>query len=375
MLDEKEDLVQERDSYKCKVHRLNHAMGALLKCDGHKLLDLDAILSENRFLRDSLDQVREEKVLANEMGRKYKIALEKSTQRKQRLPSSNNLIGGDTHSANSSPTKRKNPANICDDIRALMGRTSFPSPKDLDVTQPDQLQELSLALLETLNDRMMQFTQQKKANKQLMNRLEEIECQVQIGTNLEIGQLITNPSSFLMKGYSNANVDEDSFLCHNNVNAALHAINNKSSENSPSHGRTAKIDECGFSPDVAELYRRFQKLGMPSLNGANESSQQQNGKKAFAIKDQLKADDSPPKIHPPPDLIVQDFGPRGVSYHTESLSISDIENDDSDDIGDSSVFGGMNEQINKNEIILPDHLQQLVDRAMIKIVKDAEMPY
>ena len=31
LLDEKVDLVQERDAYKCKVHRLNHSMSALLK--------------------------------------------------------------------------------------------------------------------------------------------------------------------------------------------------------------------------------------------------------------------------------------------------------------------------------------------------------
>ena len=38
MLDEKEDLVQERDAYKCKVHRLNHSMAALLKSNTYKLV-------------------------------------------------------------------------------------------------------------------------------------------------------------------------------------------------------------------------------------------------------------------------------------------------------------------------------------------------
>ena len=31
LLDEKVDLIQERDAYKCKLHRLNHSMAALLK--------------------------------------------------------------------------------------------------------------------------------------------------------------------------------------------------------------------------------------------------------------------------------------------------------------------------------------------------------
>ena len=49
LLDEKEDLVQERDAYKCKVHRLNHAMSALLKSEGYKTIDLDWLLAENRL--------------------------------------------------------------------------------------------------------------------------------------------------------------------------------------------------------------------------------------------------------------------------------------------------------------------------------------
>lgn len=70
LLDEKEDLVQERDSYKCKVHRLNHSMSALLKCDGYKTIDLDWLLAENTFLRDNLNNAIEEKQLANDMGRR-----------------------------------------------------------------------------------------------------------------------------------------------------------------------------------------------------------------------------------------------------------------------------------------------------------------
>ena len=58
LLDEREDLVQERDAYKCKVHRLNHSMSALLKSDSHKFIDLDCILAENKFLRENLEQVR-----------------------------------------------------------------------------------------------------------------------------------------------------------------------------------------------------------------------------------------------------------------------------------------------------------------------------
>jgi len=82
LLDEKEDLIRERDSYKCKAHRLNHAMAALLKSDGYRAIDLDCLLAENRFLKETADQLRQEKQLANDMGRKYKAALEKESRRR-----------------------------------------------------------------------------------------------------------------------------------------------------------------------------------------------------------------------------------------------------------------------------------------------------
>ena len=333
-------------------------MGALLKCNGHQVLDLDGILSENRFLRESLEQVREEKQLANEMGRKYKLALEQSTQRR-RLGSSNQQ---DSNVA--LPHKQNKYSNICDDIKDLMARTSFPCPKDLDVTKPENLQELCLSLLETLNDRMLQFTQQKKANKQLMKRLEEVENQIQIGTNLEIGQLILHPSSFLMKDYSSANVDEE-VNDPTIVNDALYMIDkqvkgslvnkNNSDDNQP------------FSPDVADLYKRFQKISLRS-SGCYSDGQPENSPshhKTAEIKDNGITSNLT-QNHPPPDLIAQDFVPRGVSYHAESLSISDIENDDSEYEDCPSDVS------EKNEIILPEHLQRLVDKAMIDIVQEAE---
>lgn len=51
VLDEKEELVTERDAYKCKVHRLNHELNALLKGDNKKLVDVDALVMENRYCR------------------------------------------------------------------------------------------------------------------------------------------------------------------------------------------------------------------------------------------------------------------------------------------------------------------------------------
>ena len=335
-------------------------MGALLKCNGHQVLDLDGILSENRFLQESLEQIREEKQLSNEIGRKYKLALEQATQRKR--------IGSSGHQQElRSPSRQNKCSNILDDIKALMARTSFPCPKDLDISKPDQLQELCMSLLETLNDRMLQFTQQKRANKQLMCRLDEVEGQIQIATNLEIGQLILHPSSFLMKDYSSANVDEEVNDIMNGispVNEALAVIDSKLKDGQLSHQSSFGSTEH-FSPEVADLYKRFKSLT------AYSPSQRDNIPKPIdsvhhkqqTEKERLEKIASPPKNQPPPDLIAQDFVGRGISYHNESLSISDIENDESDHEDPSDASNACDEQ----EIVLPEHLQQLVEKAMVEI--------
>jgi hypothetical protein len=82
MLDEKEDLINERDAYKCKLHRLNHELMVALsknKTPGAEqskpglLLDIDALVMENRYLQERLTQALAEKELANNALTKYKV--------------------------------------------------------------------------------------------------------------------------------------------------------------------------------------------------------------------------------------------------------------------------------------------------------------
>lgn len=48
VLDEKEELVTERESYRCKVHRLNHQINTLLKVDTGRVIDIDALVLDNK---------------------------------------------------------------------------------------------------------------------------------------------------------------------------------------------------------------------------------------------------------------------------------------------------------------------------------------
>ena len=62
----------------CLIHRINHQLQAILKYDKHGLLDADHILNENSYLTNQLARTQDEKDLANQMGRRYKEAIEKS---------------------------------------------------------------------------------------------------------------------------------------------------------------------------------------------------------------------------------------------------------------------------------------------------------
>ena len=48
VIDEKEELITQRDAYKCKVHRLNHEFSVLLKSSNHSVIDIDSLIMENR---------------------------------------------------------------------------------------------------------------------------------------------------------------------------------------------------------------------------------------------------------------------------------------------------------------------------------------
>ena len=108
--------------------------------DGYKSLDVDCIISENRYLRESVEQIKEEKDLANEMGKRYKKALEKNNTK---------------HTAKEVDIGAENA-----EIRQLVTQTSFPCPPDLDLNSHSSVRELAVSLLETLNERMLQLKHQ-----------------------------------------------------------------------------------------------------------------------------------------------------------------------------------------------------------------------
>lgn len=83
-LDEKEELVSDRDYYKNKVQRLNQQISYILTnrsksqtdTDAPKpIVDIDAVLTENKYLHERITQLQVEKEIVKRTLTKYKVCI------------------------------------------------------------------------------------------------------------------------------------------------------------------------------------------------------------------------------------------------------------------------------------------------------------
>ncbi|XP_012943085.1 coiled-coil domain-containing protein 149 [Aplysia californica] len=157
VLDEKEELVTERDAYRTKYERLNTELNYILGGDEKRIVDIDALSMENKYLQERLKQMEEEKTMAIATVTKYKSILEKKkTKGIMKL--------GQSRSGGLVITQKQ--------VQEIMqSRSSItPTPQAL-----ADLQGLCAALLDTINDKNLALSHQRKTNKLLGNRVNELE--------------------------------------------------------------------------------------------------------------------------------------------------------------------------------------------------------
>jgi len=165
VLDEKEELVTERDAYKCKVHRLNHELNALLKGDNKKIVDVDALVMENRYLKERLQQAEEEKEISNQALSKYKSMLDKKR--------SKGMIKLGTNTTGMVMSHKQ--------VQQLLEQGTSVQLPNTAATLSD-MKSLCLALLEALSDKVLALAHQKKANRILANRISDLEGTINTGS-------------------------------------------------------------------------------------------------------------------------------------------------------------------------------------------------
>ncbi|XP_074085794.1 coiled-coil domain-containing protein 149 [Macrotis lagotis] len=176
-VDELQDIKEERSSYQDKVDRLNQELNHILGGHENRIIDVDALCMENRYLQERLKQLHEEVSLLKSNIAKYKNALERRKNSKGQGRSSN---------SNSSALTGVLSAKQVQDLLSEDHGCSLPAtPQSI-----SDLKSLATALLETIHEKNMVIQHQRQTNKILGNRVAELEKKLR---TLEVSGLWSLP--------------------------------------------------------------------------------------------------------------------------------------------------------------------------------------
>ncbi|XP_046718502.1 coiled-coil domain-containing protein 149-B isoform X2 [Silurus meridionalis] len=159
-VDELQDLRAERNVYQEKAHRLNIELNHILRRHDGRIMDVDALCMENRYLHERFVQLQEEVSLLKSNLMKYKGALESKKNCK--------VYGKANSSALTGVLSAKQ-------VQELL--LSEENGCSLPVTQQSisDLKSLATALLETIHEKNMVIQHQRQTNKILGHRVAELE--------------------------------------------------------------------------------------------------------------------------------------------------------------------------------------------------------
>lgn len=174
VLDEKQEFVTERDAYKTKYDRLNQELNYILKGNENRIVDIDALVMENKYLQERMKQMEEERTMALAAVSKYKSLLEKR-KTKSCIKLGQSRGGGMV-------ITQKEVHQVLETQGHLM-----PTPQAM-----ADLQALAGALLDSVNDKNLALSHQRKTNKILGNRVAELEKKLK---TLEVAGLWNVPAS------------------------------------------------------------------------------------------------------------------------------------------------------------------------------------
>ncbi|XP_064916732.1 coiled-coil domain-containing protein 149 isoform X11 [Columba livia] len=173
-LDELQDVKEERSFYQDKSDRLNQELNHVLGGHENRIIDVDALCMENRYLQERLKQLQEEVNLLKSNITKYKNALERRKNSKTHSRSSSSALTGVLS------------AKQVQELLSEDHGCSLPAtPQSI-----SDLKSLATALLETIHEKNMVLQHQRQTNKILGNRVAELEKKLR---TLEIAGLWSLP--------------------------------------------------------------------------------------------------------------------------------------------------------------------------------------
>ncbi|XP_070613058.1 coiled-coil domain-containing protein 149 isoform X1 [Erythrolamprus reginae] len=173
-LDELQDVKEERSFYQDKSEKLNQELNHVLGGHVDRIIDIDALCMENRYLHERLKQVQEEVNILKSNIVKYKNALERRKNSKGHSKSNSSALTGILS------------AKQVQELLSEDHGCSLPAtPQSI-----SDLKSLATALLETIHEKNMVIQHQRQTNKILGNRVSELEKKLR---TLEVSGLWSLP--------------------------------------------------------------------------------------------------------------------------------------------------------------------------------------
>ncbi|KAM7377410.1 hypothetical protein PAMA_013950 [Pampus argenteus] len=176
LTDELQDVKAERTVFREKADRLNVELNHVLGNREARIIDVDALCMENRYLHERLNQLQEEVNLLKSNIMKYKTALERRK---------NSSIYG---KLNSSPLTGVLSAKQVQEMLLEEQGCSLPAtPQSI-----SDLKSLATALLETIHEKNLVIQHQRHTNRILGNRVADLERKLK---TLEVSGLWSLPGT------------------------------------------------------------------------------------------------------------------------------------------------------------------------------------
>uniref|UniRef100_A0A8D3DGP0 Coiled-coil domain containing 149a n=1 Tax=Scophthalmus maximus TaxID=52904 RepID=A0A8D3DGP0_SCOMX len=188
--DELQDVKAERSVFREKADRLNVELNHILGNHEARIIDVDALCMENKYLHERFSQLQEEVNLLKSNIMKYKTALERRK---------NSSTYGKSYS---SPLTGVLSAKQVQDMLLEEQGCSLPAtPQSI-----SDLKSLATALLETIHEKNLVIQHQRHTNRILGNRVADLERKLK---TLEVSGLWSLPVVS-----DNRSSDESMWECH-----------------------------------------------------------------------------------------------------------------------------------------------------------------
>ncbi|VVC34858.1 Coiled-coil domain-containing protein 149-A [Cinara cedri] len=191
LLDDKQELITEREGFRNKIRRLNYELAASLNANiNQRVLDIDSILLENKYLNERLQ---------------LEVAEKEMIKKTNSLYQNTSTIVEETSSLMCASNSIARKVVACKQMQQILETGNFQALFSNNTTI-SELRKLCQTLFEALQDKIIALNHQKKTNKILAKRLEDLEERLKA---IKQGEAIISPSQILLNENADTSDETD----------------------------------------------------------------------------------------------------------------------------------------------------------------------